>query len=139
MKQAVREAIAELEEAGLGEGVRFEEDDDGGAYVAVDGVEIGECFSPSLSWIGFHITHSYPEAAVYPHFVDPALRYVGHGATVGEQPEDYLPTSITRGDFKLGELEPVAIRVSRSSPKRAPGTDTALKKLERVIAFLESR
>jgi hypothetical protein len=139
MKDAVREAITELEDANLGEGVRFEEDGEGGAYVAVDGLAIGDRFSPSVSWIGFHITHSYPEAAVYPHFVDPSLRYVGGGAAPNEHPDGNLPTSISRGDYKLGELEPSAIQVSRSSPKRAPGTDTALKKLERVIAFLESR
>ena len=133
MKEAVRSAITELEAEAPGTGVRFEEDGEGGAYVIVDGVEIGSSFTPSITWIGFHITHSYPEAAVYPHYVDPALRYDGAA------PDGDLPAAITRGAYKLGGFDLPAIQVSRSSPKRAPGTDTALAKLRRVISFLETR
>jgi hypothetical protein len=139
MKEAVRTAITELEAEAPGTGVRFEEDGDGGAYVIVDGVEIGASFTPSATWIGFHITHSYPEAAVYPHYVDPTLRYSGDGPAANQHSDGNLPTAITRGDFKLGGFELAAIQVSRSSPKRAPGTDTALAKLHRVISFLETR
>ena len=139
MREAVAGAIAELEDEGPGEGVRFEEDGDGGAYVVVDGIEIGNCFSPSTSWIGFHITHSYPEAAVYPHFIDAGLRYVGEGEAPNEHPDGNLPRAMTRGDHKMPSFELAAVQVSRSSPRRAPGTDTALKKLLRVIDFLRSR
>ncbi len=139
MKEAVRSAITELEAEAPGTGVRFEEDGEGGAYVIVDGVGIGASFTPSVSWIGFHITHSYPEAAVYPHYIDSALHYGGDGEAPNQHPDGNLPTAITRGDYKLGGFDLPAIQVSRSSPKRAPGTDTALAKLCRVISFLETR
>ncbi len=139
MKEEVRSAISELEAEAPGTGVRFKEDGEGGAYVIVDGVEIGASFIPSMSWIGFHITHSYPEAAVYPHYIDPALRYDSDGAAPNKHPDGDLPAAITRGDYRLGGFDLPAIQVSRSSPKRVPGTDTALAKLCRVISFLETR
>jgi hypothetical protein len=45
---------------------------------------------------------------------------------------------MTRG-HKLPGFELDAIQVSRTSPGRAPGSDTALRKLRRVISFLETR
>jgi hypothetical protein len=138
MKEPVRAAIVELEEEAPGEGVRFQQDDEGGAIVIVDVVPIGASFEPSSAWIGFRISHSYPEAAIYPHFTDAALRYVGSGEAPNVHPDGNLPTAMTRA-HKMPGFDLDAIQISRTSPGRALGTDTALRKLRRVIFFLESR
>jgi hypothetical protein len=138
MKSAVAKAIEELGAGAPGSGVRSMPDADGGAFVIVDGIVIGSCFDPSRSWIGFHITWPYPDADVYPHFIDAAVRYVGSGDAPNKYPEGDLPMSLTRGAEMPG-FELKAIQVSRRSNGRTPETDTALWKLLRVIAFLATR
>jgi hypothetical protein len=138
MKPAVAEALEELTAGAPGSGVRSLPDTDGGVFVIVDGVEIGDCFDPPTSWIGFHVTWPYPDADVYPHFIDAAIRYTGSGEAPNKHPEGDLPTSLTRGAEMPG-FELKAIQVSRRSNGRAPDTDTALCKLLRVIDFLTTR
>lgn len=138
MKPAVANAMEELAASAPGSGLRSLPDADGGAYVIVDGIEIGTCFDPTTSWIGFHLLWPYPDADVYPHFIDDGIRYVGSGDAPNQHPDGDLPTSLTRGaempGFKLG-----AIQVSRRSNHRSAETDTALCKLLRIIDFLRTR
>jgi hypothetical protein len=138
MKESVAAAIDEIIDAGIGTGVRTKEDADGGAYVIVDGIAIGDSFSPSTSWIGFHVVWTCPDGDVYPHFADPGLKYVGCGAAPNEHPEGNLPTAITRGGTMPG-FEIPAIQISRRSNHRNLETDSALQKLLRIIEFLRSR
>jgi hypothetical protein len=139
MKEEVKEAIVELEEGAPGEGVLFLEDGDGGAHVIVEGVPIGASFSPNVSWIGFHILHSYPDADVYPHMVDAGLRYIGSGEAPSVFPDGNLPTAMSRGDFLASGFDRPAIQISRASNRRTAENDSALQKLLRVIDFLETR
>jgi hypothetical protein len=90
------------------------------------------------SWIGFQITWTYPDADVYPHFIDPGVRYVGSGPCEIQHPEGNLPKAMGRGATMPG-FELPATQISRRSLHRSAETDTALQKLLRVVAFLESR
>ena len=134
MKQAVIDALNELV-AGLPEAkVTSVEDDDGGAFVLIDSIDIGPRFAPSETWIGFHIVFSYPEADVYPHFIDAGVKYIGDGPAPNQHPEGDLPAALSRGQT-LPHFEKTAIQISRRS--KNPGT--ALHKLHRVIDFLRTR
>src|SRR4051794_16968893 len=97
MKEKVEQAIAELGAAGLGSAIEIKEDPDGGAYVILEGLKIGEVWNPIESWIGFHITFPYPDADVYPHFTAAGLRYIGEGETPNQSPDGDLPMAMTRG------------------------------------------
>jgi hypothetical protein len=137
VKANVEKAIQELREGFPGHDVRTKEDADGGAYVIVEGIEIGETFAPSVSWVGFHITWSCPDADVYPHFIDPETRYVGTGEAPNQHPDGNLPTSISRGATMPG-FETPAVQISRRSNRRTSTTDSPLQKLLRIIEFLRS-
>ena len=138
MKLEVSKAVEELIAGSPGTGVRSMDDPDGGAFVIVDGIDVGRSFEPASSWIGFHIVWSYPDADVYPHFIDPGVRYIGGGPAPNQHPEGALPTSMTR-NARMPGFELPAIQVSRRSNRRNSETDTALQKLLRVIEFLRSR
>jgi hypothetical protein len=138
MKPDVARAVEELREGFPGHDMHVTEDADGGAVVIVDSIEIGDSFAPSAAWIGFHITWPYPDSDVYPHFIDPNVRYVGGRDAPNKHADGDLPTSMTRGAALPGFDIP-AIQVSRRSNRRNPTTDSALQKLLRVIEFLRSR
>src|SRR5688500_16591803 len=138
MKPEVEKGIDELRRGLPGNAVQVKEDPDGGAFVVVDGLCIGTGFEPASSWVGFHMTFPYPDADVYPHFIDSAVRYTGDGAAPNKYPDGDLPTSMTRGATMPG-FEFAAIQVSRRSNRRDADTDTALHKLLRVLEFLRTR
>jgi hypothetical protein len=138
MKREVDRAIEALRRGLPGHQIRALPDPDGGAFVIVDDVEIGDGFSPARSWIGFHITFACPEPDVYPHFIDPGVRYVGAGPAPNQHPEGNLPTAMSRGATMPG-FELPAIQVSRRSNRRNAATDTPLQKLLRVAEFLRTR
>src|SRR4051794_2058185 len=104
MVEHVETSIEELRDGMVGHDVRVQADNDGGAFVIVDNIEIGEHFAPSRCWIGFHITWA-EDADVYPHFIDANVRYVGNGAAPNEHPDGNLPIPMSRGQempgFKL--------------------------------------
>ncbi len=137
MNPAVEAAAAELR-AAFPNAARLKEDPDGGAFIIVDGLEIGTCFSPLTSWVGFHITWSCPDPDVYPHFIDPAVRYVGTGEAPNQFPDGNLPMAVT-GNATMPGFDLPAIQVSRRSNHHDPITDTPLAKLYRVLDFLRSR
>lgn len=138
MKANVERAVAEIREGLPGLDVVVKEDGDGGAFVIVNGVRIGECYAPTSSWIGFQITFPYPDADVYPHFIDTAVKYVGNGEAPNAHPDGNLPTALSRGAMMPGFDRP-AIQISRRSNRRDPETDSALLKLIRIVEFLRSR
>lgn len=138
MKPAVEQAITDIERSLVGSRVRVHEDPDGGAFVIVDNVGIGPSFEPTTTWAGFHVTWSYPDADVYPHFIDAVVKYVGTGPAPNQHADGDLPTPMSRGAVMPGFDLP-AIQVSRRSNRRNVATDTALQKLLRVLAFVRSR
>lgn len=138
MKPQVARAIGELEAARIGSRVRTQSDPDGGSYVIVDDLAIGDSFDPTSSWIGFHIVWTYPDSDVYPFFADAGIRYVGTGPAPNQHPDGNLPTALTRGATMPGFDLP-ALQISRRSNRRNTETDSALRKLLRVLDFLRSR
>jgi hypothetical protein len=142
MKVAVEEALSELEAAHPATKVQRKEDGDGGAYVLVEEVALGERYAPSTSWVAFHITWTYEEGAdVYPFFINDAVRYVGDGETPIAGPEGdpakALPAAMSHGFVAPGWEDLSAIQVSRRS--HAPAQDTAVQKLGRVLEWIRTR
>lgn len=138
MKPDVAKALKNLEANGPGTAVRTVPDADGGVYVIVDGVDIGPNFKPRRAWLGFHIVWSCADADVYPHFLDPQVKYVGNGPTPNNHEDGPLPAAMMRGQTMPGFNCP-AIQVSRRSNRRNGETDSPLQKMLRVIEFLRTR
>lgn len=138
MKPKVAEAIEELREAFPDSSVQAREDPDGGAYVVIDPVDLGDGYEPRCSWLGFHISWPYPDADVYPLFIDAAVRYVGEGPTPNAHVDGALPQAMTRGASMPGLGTP-AIQISRRSNRRDIATDSAARKVLRVLEFLRTR
>src|SRR3954447_26170283 len=97
MVEHVEAKLEELRKGMVGHGVRVQEDGDGGAFVIVDDIEIGDHFAPSRTWIGFPIVWADEDADVYPHYIDAGVGYVGAGAAPNEFPDGNLPSAMGRG------------------------------------------
>jgi hypothetical protein len=99
------------------------EDGNGGAYVVVDGIDLGDKFKPSTTWLGAQLPASLPYADVYPLFI---------GADVKRA--DGSPLS--------GPLSPLswqnrpAIQVSRRNNRLGSG-QSAVAKFVKVIEFVK--
>src|SRR4051794_6343301 len=89
MKSEVEVAVREIEASFDGCAVTTKEDENGGAIVTVDGVSLQDSpYEQNQTWVGFHITHTYPYADVYPHFVRADLnrkdgKPLGEGTSLG--------------------------------------------------------
>lgn len=137
MKAAVVKALEELK-AGFPEAtVTHQEDDDGGAFVIVDPIDIGPRYEPRTTWVGFHITFAYPEADVYPHFIDGAIQYIGNSPTPNEHPAGNLPIALSRG--QMPGFDRLAIQISRRTKTTDPAKFSALYKVHRVIDLLKRK
>ncbi len=123
---AVDEAVRQIR-AGLPD-VRWKVDPDGqgGAVMLGDDLALGAPWAQPDTWIGFRIAFNYPYADIYPQFVRGDLAR-SDGGPIGE--------ALNLTSF---EGRP-AIQISRSSPRRVPGVETALIKLLKVIAWLRNR
>ncbi len=126
LKADVADAIEEIRLLIPEATVDVEPDDDGGAFVVVDPIELGNAYEPAASWIGFHITFQYPHADVYPHFISRGLRRAD-GQGLGE--------SFSDSEWQGRQ----AIQVSRRSNRLNPAVDTAATKLAKVLEWIRSR
>lgn len=126
MTPEVSRAIEQLKAAFPASTVSARDLGDGGASVAIDGVDPGEPFTQRETWMCFVIGFQYPYADIYPLFVRPDLSRVD-GAPLGD--------GITLGSFE----ERSAIQLSRRSNRLDPGTDTAALKVVKVLEWLRSR
>ncbi len=138
MKVVVEKALEDLRRGLPGTEISSQEDSDGGAYVLVKDLDIGSSFAPTKSWISFHITFAYPDADVYPHFIDASVQYVGEQDTPNLFAAGDLPKAMTRNAVASG-FNLQAIQVSRKSETRDPTAYSALTKLLSVIEFLRTR
>ncbi len=126
MTPDVEAAVDEIKQAFPNHQVDVAAEAQGGAYVIVHDVAIGERFAPATTWIGFLITFQYPDADVYPFFVRPDLqRADGSG----------FPSGLS-GPTVWNAMS--AIQVSRRSNRWTPGVDTAATKLAKVLSWLRS-
>ena len=131
MTAAVQQAIEEIRAAFPGHKVDVEPDADGGAYVKVHDLVLGDKYEPSVSWLAFRITFQYPFADIYPHFCIPTLkridgRSLGDGFNLNNQ-------------WQTSKATEPAILLSRRSNRLNPETDTAALKLAKVLDWIRSR
>lgn len=126
MTPEVAEAIREIATAYPACPIETKEDGAGGAYVTVNDMAIGTIYVQSTSWIGFHVTHTYPYSDIYPHFVRHDLTRKD-GKPLGE--------ATSTGNFR-GQP---AVQLSRKNNKHDASSDTALLKLQKVVKWLISR
>lgn len=125
MNSDVSEAVAELRRAFPEAQVTANDDGEGGARVIVDPVDLGARFSPRQTWMGGHITALYPNADIYPLFIDAAVRRAdGKG----------FDAPVTHGASFDGRA---AIQVSRRNNQIHACPQTAVAKFTKVIDFLE--
>lgn len=125
MTPEVIKAIDEIKNSFLSSKVEVKEDGSGGAFIVVDPVQLNtKKYKQSKTWAGFQITHAYPYADVYPHFVCSELQ------RKDKQP---LGQGLTT-DQKFDERP--AIQVSRKSPQRKAELENAAIKLLKVIEWL---
>jgi hypothetical protein len=127
MKHAVEKAIEELRKTFPSAAVSIEEDGDGGAYVTLDPVLLGEPYAQAETWVGFHIGFQYPASDVYPHFMryDLSRR---DGAALGV------------GMSKAVQYRSrAATQISRRSNNLDPAHQTAAHKLLKVLTWMQSQ
>lgn len=125
MKQDVLQAIEELRMGFPKSMVWSEQDNEGGAYVIVEDVEIGSRFFPSSTWLGGHITALYPYADIYPLFMDESVRRADGVC---------FDAPVTPGAQFAGRS---AIQISRSNNHTQNHPQTALAKWVKVVHFLK--
>ena len=126
MKPRVQEAVAELRATFPDAAVLSEDDGSGGAFVTVDPIDPGPAYRQGETWLRFHISHSYPDADVYPLFVRPDLARAngsGHG------------DGFAAGSFR----DEPALQLSRRSNHRTADFDTATRKVIKVIEWLRTQ
>jgi hypothetical protein len=127
MTPEVQNAVQEIRDAFPSCRLDPVEDGQGGAFVTIQDVPIeDEIYQQSTSWFGFHITHTYPYADVYPHFVRHDLsrrdgKALGEGTSIGS----YQGTP--------------AVQISRRTNRLDPASHTALLKLCKVLRWLTTR
>jgi hypothetical protein len=126
MNEAVEKALQEIRTAHPDNRVDAQDDGQGGAWVLVEDLSLGDLYDPNTSWVGFRITFQYPYADVYPHFVRSDLKR-RDGRPLGD--------GITNGHTHQGRA---ALQLSRRSNRLNPKTDTALLKLLKVIQWLKT-
>ncbi len=130
----VEMAVTELREAFPDATVTAVADNQGGAYVTVDPIDLGSKYSPASTWIWFHITFQYPMSDVYPHFIGPDVRR-SDGASPNGLP---LGEGSSLGSYQIDGQTFPAIQLSRRSNGLNPACDTAALKLQKVLAWLQS-
>ena len=126
MTSEVQTAIEEITQAFPVCRLESVEDGEGGAFVTLHDVPLVGPYQQADTWVGFQLTHTYPYADVYPHFV----RY-----DLSRRDEKPLGDGTSKGNFR----NQPAIQISRRANRHNPATDTALLKLCKVLRWLNSR
>jgi hypothetical protein len=104
-------------------------DDQGGAWIVIDPIDLGERWEPIRSWLGFHVAATYPYADIYPHFIPESCRLADGGG---------LPPAVSTGASMPG-LEGTCLQISRKSHRWDPTRDTAAIKALKVSDWLAGR
>jgi hypothetical protein len=126
MTPAIQQAVEEIKLAYSDHPVSVEEEAQGGAYVTVKNLFIGNQYQPERSDCTFLITFQYPYADVYPHFLD---------AAVVRKDGKPHPQGFGTVNFK----ERPALQISRRSNHRDPAQETAALKLAKVLQWIEQQ
>lgn len=131
-KAAVDNAIEAIVDAHGHERLRVVEDDQGGAWVEISGIDPGPLYNEDETFLICHLPFNLPAADIYPMFVRPDLtRKDGAGLGEGtQQTELRWP----------GDSEPRRVtQLSRRTRNNAFGSQTAAQKVSKVLEWLASR
>jgi len=126
MAPPVEIAVNELRAAFAGHRVETQADGQGGAFVVIDGLPLGDLYVQDESWMGFHITYLYPAADVYPHYVRPDLTR-----------RDGQPLGPGFSATTWPHVGP-AMQLSRRSNRRDVAYDSATFKAHRVLDWIRA-
>jgi hypothetical protein len=124
MKIEITTGIDELKKQFENASVSFREDEQGGAFVQIEPVKLGERYQPTETWVGFHIPAQYPYADIYPVFI---------GEEVSRTDGAAHAAPLSSGHKFEGRS---AIQVSRRSPAATSGLQKANTKILKIIDFL---
>jgi hypothetical protein len=127
MTPEVQTAIQEIRDEFPDLKIEVGDEPQGGAYMIVHDLPIGEQYTPATSWVGFLVTFQYPNADVYPHFIDPDVARVDGAPMIN---------AFQRSQNFWGRP---AIQVSRRSNRWNPAVDTAAIKLAKVLEWIRSQ
>ena len=127
MNETVTIAVKQLQNFYGVENVEAITDGEDGAYVLVKNLPVGDIYNLPLIWCRFRITYMYPEAQVYPHYINPEIKR-----------KDGLPLGGGISDPMIWNNHSV-IQISRTSKNWNPALDTAQIKLEKIIQWLREK
>jgi len=130
MNPAVSIAVDEIRATFTDHQVDVEPDAQGGAFLKVHNLSLGDHYAQARSWFAFRITFQYPHADVYPHYCMHALsrrdgRALAQGIHLNHSWQ--TPTQNTP-----------ATMLSRRSNRLNPSLDTAATKLLKVLDWIRS-
>jgi len=130
MHTAVAQAVVEIEAAFPDHRVEHVPDGEGGAFVRVHELPLGDAYLPCSGWVTFRITHAYPHADIYPHYLPDGLQR-RDGKALGE--------GFHKQQMQLGPFTGAATMVSRKSYRWNPAHDTAAIKLAKLLDWIRTR
>ena len=125
MNADVSTSIEELKRQFSDSAFTLREDGQGGAYVLIEPVTLGQKYMPAKSWIGFHIPAQYPYADIYPVFIDENVVRING-----------VPFSAPVTSGHKFEGRP-AIQISRRNSAAQNGMQKASTKVLKIMDFLE--
>jgi hypothetical protein len=125
VKVEVSASIDELRRQFPDASVVVTEDGQGGARVIVSPVILGAKYTPSETWIGFHVPAQYPYADIYPVFI---------GSEVHRTDGIAFDAPVTPGHSFEGKP---AIQVSRRNSAAQSGSQRVPAKILKILDFLE--
>lgn len=125
MRAEVARAVEELKLQFGHDAVVHAEDGNGGAFVTVDPVDLGDHYAPRQTWLGGHITAQYPYSDIYPVFIGEDVRRADG--------REFVAPITPNANFN-GRL---AIQISRRTATTDQTPQTAVAKFLKVLYFLE--
>jgi hypothetical protein len=130
MKPDVLQAVEEVRSQFSASTVEVKEDNQGGAYLLVDSVDLGSAYTKETryTWLGFHISFQYPFADVYPHHVRRDLARA-----------DGRPLGDGMGHSRYEGFDRDSVQLSRRSNHRDADMETAVHKALKVVEWARTR
>ena len=132
MKEAVQVAITEITTAYGAERVRVVPEEQGGAWIAIAEVELGDPYTQEETFVICLLPFNLPAADVYPVFIRHDLTRTD-GSGLGE---GFSTTSVSwPGDAQPRPVTQVSRRTRRGDFAR----QTPLRKIEKVLDWVRTR
>jgi hypothetical protein len=128
MNDTVQQAVEEIRNAYRGHSLDVSPDDEGGAFVKVHDLPLGEQYQPGSSWVAFRITFQYPFADVYPHYCV---------ANLTRKDGRALGSGFSQNIWKSPAGDEAATMISRRSNQLNAATDTAALKLAKILDWIK--